>query len=218
MTGLDASLPRIAILGAGHVGPIVARLAAAAGYPVSIATSGDPEDIALTIQVLAPGVVPHWVADAVADADVVVLAIPLHRFGKLDPDLLAGKIVVDMMNYWPEVNGFLAEFNRRDLGSSELVARRLADSRVVKTFNHLGYHQIDEESRASGDPDRRALGVAGDDPAAVALVSEFVERVGFDPVPVGGLAAGRMLEPDGPVFGTPMSRPEFERSLGGVPA
>jgi predicted dinucleotide-binding enzyme len=52
----------------------------------------------------------------------------------------------------------------------------------------------------------------------VALVSELVERVGFDPVPVGGLAAGRMLEPDGPVFGTPMSRPEFERSLGGVAA
>jgi predicted dinucleotide-binding enzyme len=218
MTGLDRSLPRIAVLGAGHVGPIVARLAAEAGYPVSIAASGDPEDIALTIQVLAPGVVPDWAADAVAGADVVVLAIPLHRLGGLDPNLLAGKVVVDMMNYWPEVNGVLADFERADIGSSELVARRLARSCVVKTLNHLGYHQIDEESRPAGDPDRRALGIAGDDPAAVALVSELVERIGFDPVPVGGLAAGRLLEPTGPVFGTPMRRREFARTLGGVAA
>jgi len=196
----------------------VARLAAEARYPVSIAASGDPEEIALTIQVLAPGAQPRSVAEAVAEAVIVVLAIPLHRFEQLDPNLLAGKVVVDMMNYWPEVNGHLAEFDRKDLASSELVARRLAGSRVVKTLNHLGYHQIDEEARPAGDPDRRALGVAGDDLAAVALVSQFVGRIGFDAVPVGRLAAGRMLEPDGPVFGRPMSRADFERSLGAVAA
>jgi len=216
---VNEDLPRIAVLGAGHVGPIVARLAAEAGYQVSIAASGDPEEIALTIQVLAPGAEPRWAADAVAKADIVVLAIPLHRFAQLEPNLLAGsKVVVDMMNYWPEVNGSLAEFDRNDVGSSELVAQRLAGSRVVKTLNHLGYHQIDEEARHAGDRDRRALGVAGDDPAAVALVGEFVERIGFDAVPVGRLSAGRLLEPDGPVFGRPMSRANFERSLAAVAA
>ena len=98
---------RLAVLGAGHVGPVIARLAIKAGYPVAIATSGDPEDIALITELIIPGAQPRWASDAVADADIVVLAIPLHRFGDIDPGLLAGKLVVDAMNYWPASDGVL---------------------------------------------------------------------------------------------------------------
>ena len=210
--------PQIAVLGAGHVGPVIARLAVEAGYHVSVAVSSDPQEITLTIQVLAPGAATRWAGDAVADADIVVLAIPLHKFEQLAPELLAGKVVIDIMNYWPSVNGFLEAFEGHGLGSSEIVARRLTGSRVVKTLNHLGYHQLEEEARPGGDPERRALGVAGDDPSAVELVADFVEGIGFDAVRVGILSAGRMLEPDGPVFGRPLSRDEFERALGAVAA
>jgi predicted dinucleotide-binding enzyme len=96
-------LPRIAVLGAGHVGPVIARVALEAGYQVAIAASGDPEKIALITQVLAPGAEPRWAADAVKEADIVVLAIPLHRFADFDPALVAGKLVVDTMNYWPPI-------------------------------------------------------------------------------------------------------------------
>jgi hypothetical protein len=209
---------RIAVIGAGHVGPVVARLAARAGYETAIATSANPEEIALIIEVLAPGARPVSVRDAIGSADLVILAIPLHRFGEIDPDQLAGKVVLDMMNYWPDVNGYLAGFDQSPLSSSELVARRLAGSRVVKTLNHLGYHQIDEEARPAGDPGRRALGVAGDDAGAVEMVAKLVDDIGFDPVLVGALSAGRMLEPDGPVFGRPLSRAEFEGSLAAVAA
>src|SRR6266566_8323997 len=98
----QARLPRIAVLGAGHVGPVIARVALEAGYHVSIAASGDPEQIA---QVLAPGAEPRRAADAVEEAGIVVLAIPLHKFTTLDPSLLDGKLVVDAMNYWPPVDG-----------------------------------------------------------------------------------------------------------------
>ena len=81
-------LSRLAVLGAGHVGPVIARLAIKAGYPVAIATSGDPEDIALITELVIPGAQPRWASDAVADADIVVLAIPLHRFLDIDPALL----------------------------------------------------------------------------------------------------------------------------------
>ena len=215
---MPAETLRIAILGSGHVGTVIARLAARAGYSVSVATSGDPEDIALTVQVLAPGALARWAAEAVEGADIVVLAIPLHQFKDFDPQLLAGKVVVDMMNYWPEINGFLETFARADAPSSVLVARRLAASRVVKTLNHLGYHQLDEESRPAGDPERRALGVAGDDQSAVDLVAAFVEGLGFDAVRVGNLQASRLLEPEGPVFGRPLGRDDFERALGMVTA
>ena len=214
----QARLEKIAVLGAGHVGRVIARLAAEAGYRVEVATRHDPEAISLTLQVMAPGSSARRVEEAVADADLVVLAIPLHRFAALDPASLDGKVVIDMMNYWPEVNGTLAQFEHVDSGSSEVVASRFAGSRVVKTLNHLGYHQLDEEARPARNPDRRALGIAGDDPAAVELVRTFVDRIGFDPVLVGGLAAGRRLQPDGPVFGIPMVRADFERALELIPA
>jgi predicted dinucleotide-binding enzyme len=206
-------LPRIAVLGAGHVGPVIARVAIDAGYRVSIAASGDPEKIALISRVLAPGAQPRWAADAVEDSDLVVLAIPLHKFSAFDPALVAGKVVVDTMNYWPPVDGVQAMFEGDRYGSSEIVAHQLVSSSIVKTLNHLGYHELEDERRSTGSPDRRALGVAGDDLAAVDLVAELIERIGYDPVQLDSLRAGRLLEPGGPVFGVSLRRADFELAL-----
>ncbi len=206
-------LPRIAVLGAGHVGPVIARVALDAGYQVSIAASGDPEQIELIAQVLSPGAEPRWAADAVREADLVVLAIPLHTFTTLDPSLLEGKLVVDAMNYWPPVDGVQELFEDHRYGSSEIVQRRLMSSTVVKTLNHIGYHQLEDERRPRGSPERLALGVAGDDPAAVDVVAEFIERIGYDAVRFDRLSAGRLLEPGGSVFGALLHRSEFERAV-----
>jgi 8-hydroxy-5-deazaflavin:NADPH oxidoreductase len=198
----------LAVLGAGHVGPVIARLAVKAGYPVAIATSGDPENLALITELMIPGAQPRWARDAVAAADVVVLAMPLHRFGQIDPGLLNGKLVVDAMNYWPATEGVLEAFEYG--GSSEIVARRLAGSVVVKALNHIGYHELEGHARPAGAPDRRAAGVAGDDPAAAATIALLVDRIGYDPVRLGSLRSGRALEPGGPVFGVVLPLAEFE--------
>jgi predicted dinucleotide-binding enzyme len=211
--GKAPRLPRIAVLGAGHSGPVIARAAVEVGYQVAIAASGDPERIALITQVLAPGAEPRWAADAVADADVVVLAIPVHRFAAFNPALVAGKLVVDVMNYWPPVDGVQELFEDRRFGSSEIVQRRLAASTVVKTLNHMGYHELDEERQPEGSPERRALGVAGDDPDAVEVVARIIERIGCDTVRLGSLRAGRLFQAGGPVFGASLRRPEFEMVL-----
>jgi predicted dinucleotide-binding enzyme len=205
---------RIAVLGAGHVGPVIARIAVAAGYDVAIAASGDPAQIALIAQVLAPGAEPRRAADAVDGADVVVLAIPIHRFAAFDAALVAGRLVVDAMNYWPPVDGVRELFEDRGCGSSEIVARRLAGSTIVKTLNHIGYHELEDGGRPAGSPERRALGVAGDDPDAVDVVAEVVERLGYDAVRLDSLRAGRLLEPGGPVFGVALRRSEFELAVG----
>lgn len=204
-------LPRLAILGAGHVGPVIARLAISAGYPVTIAASGDPEDIALVTELVIPGAQPRWTSDAVAGADIVVLAIPLHRFLDVDPGLLSGKAVIDAMNYWPASDGVLKAF--ADGGSSEIVAGRLAGSTVVKALNHIGYHELEDRSRPEGAPDRKAAGIAGDNPAAVAAIADLVDRIGYDPVRLDSLRAGRVLEPGGPVFGAVLDRADFERAI-----
>jgi len=202
---------RLAVLGAGHVGPVIARLAINAGYLVAIATSGDPEDIALITDLVIPGARPRWASDAVADADIVVLAIPLHRFLQMDPAPLGGKLVVDAMNYWPASDGVLKPFEEG--GSSEIVAQRLAGSTVVKALNHIGYHELEDRARPVGASDRQAVGVAGDDPAAAAAIAGLVDRIGYDPVCLGSLRAGRVLQPGGPVFGAVLTLPEFEQAV-----
>src|SRR6266567_4254119 len=192
---------------------VVAGVAADRGARCGARRTGDPERIALITQALAPGAEPRWAADAVKDADIVVLAIPLHKFAAFDAALVAGKLVVDTMNYWPPVDGVQELFEDRQHGSSEIVQRRLARSTIVKTLNHIGYHELEDERRPVGSPERRALGVAGDDPGAVDVVAEVIERIGYDTVRLDSLSAGRLLEPGGPVFGVSIRRTEFELAV-----
>jgi predicted dinucleotide-binding enzyme len=201
---------RIAVLGAGHVGPVIARVAVEAGYDVSIAASGDPARIELITQVMVPGAKALWAADAAADADIVVLAIPLHKFATFDPRIVKGKLVIDTMNYWPPVDGVQDLFENPLLTSSEVVQQRLKDSMVVKTFNHLGYHELADDRRPPNHPDRRAMGIAGEQKDGE-IVAEVIDAIGYDPVLLDGLAQGRLLAPGGPAFGVPLSKPELQR-------
>jgi predicted dinucleotide-binding enzyme len=210
---IPVSVRRIAVLGAGHVGPVIARIALEAGFEVAIATSGSPENLELITEVVMPGVEARWAGDAVRTADVVVLAIPLHRFPALDPALLAGKLVVDAMNYWAPADGVVPMFQGSQLSSSEVVQGRLTQSTVIKALNQIAYQDLEDGRRSAGSLDRHAIGVAGDDPGATKVVGEMVDRIGYDPVFLGTLSTGRVLQPGGPVFGALLTRSEFERSI-----
>jgi predicted dinucleotide-binding enzyme len=207
------SVRRIAVLGAGHVGPVIARMALDAGFEVAIATSGSPENLELITQVVMPGVQARWAKDAMAAADLVVLAIPLHRFPALDPGPLAGKLVVDAMNYWAPADGVVPLFYDQELSSSEIVQRRLTQATVVKALNQIAYQDLEDGRRPAGSPDRHAIGVAGDDSDAAKVVGEVIARIGYDAVLLGSLSAGRILQPGGPVFGAVLKRSEFERAI-----
>ncbi len=188
---------RLGIIGAGKFGTTVARAAVAAGYDVAISGSGPADEIALTIEVLVPGARAATTAEVVRHADVIVLAVPTHRFRELAPDLFADKILIDAMNYWQPVDGDDPELTTASNGTSTVVQERFRDARVVKSLNQLGYHQLDENRRTKGARDRIALGAAGDDPEAVTRVMRLIDRLGFDAVDAGQLANGVALEPDG---------------------
>jgi 8-hydroxy-5-deazaflavin:NADPH oxidoreductase len=210
---IPSSVRRIAVLGAGHVGPVIARIALDAGLEVAIATSGSPDNLELITQVVMPGVEARWAADAVRTADLVVLSIPLHRFPALAPALLAGKLVVDAMNYWAPADGVVAIFQDQRLSSSEVVQGRLTQSTVIKSLNQIAYQYLEDGRRPAGSLDRHAIGVAGDDSHAANVVGDFIDRLGYDPVLLGNLKAGRILQPGGPAFGAVLTRSEFERAM-----
>jgi len=188
---------RLGIVGAGKFGTTVARAAIAAGYDVAISGSGPADDIALTVDVLAAGAHAATTDEVVRHADIIVLAVPTHRFRELPRDQFAGKILIDAMNYWQPVDGDDPELTTAPGGTSTIVQGRFPTARVVKSLNQLGYHQLDETQRPMGEPDRIAIGAAGDDRLAVRRVMRLLDRLGFDPVDAGPLKNGSALEPDG---------------------
>jgi predicted dinucleotide-binding enzyme len=192
----------LGIVGAGKIGTAIARAATADGYDVAISGSGAADRIELIVEVLAPGAHAVTTGDVARHGDLIVLAVPMHRFRTLPYDLFAGKILVDAMNYWEEIDGVDEELAKAPLGTSVVVQEHFPSSRVVKSLNHLGYFKFGDRRRPRGAPDRLAMAAAGDDPAAVAAVMHLIDRLGFDAVDAGSLVDGVALQPGGPVFGT----------------
>jgi predicted dinucleotide-binding enzyme len=203
----------LGIVGAGKIGVTIARAAVAAGYHVAISGSGPAERIALTIDVLAAGARAAALADVVEHAEIIVLAVPTHRFRSLPHDLFAGKVLIDAMNYWEPIDGTDDELASAPDGTSVVVQRYFPAARVVKSLNQLGYHEFEEGRRPRGTADRLGMAAASDDREALSRVLELIDRLGFDPVDAGALEAGVALGPDGPAFGVGYGAEELSKLM-----
>ncbi len=192
--------PTLGILGAGKMGTVVTQLALRAGYDILIAGSGSPEKIKLSVSVLTPGAKPVTADEAAKNSDIVILAIPLSKYTNLPVDALKGKLVIDAMNYWWEVDGTMPDLENAP-SSSEMIQAFLPDSRVVKALSHIGYHHLLDDAREQGARDRKGIAIAGDNKEDTKQVAALVSDLGYDPVIIGELSKGKVLEPGHPLFG-----------------
>jgi predicted dinucleotide-binding enzyme len=202
---------RIGIIGSGHVGGALTRRLRTLGHEVAVANSRGPES--LRGLAAETGAVPGTVEDAVAAADVVVVAVPLGAVPALPSGAFAGRTVVDATNYYPERDGPIPELLDRSLSSSRWTAGHLPDSTVVKAFNTIQAPHLLERGRPAGDRERIGLPVAGDDDGAKQTVMRLVDELGFDPVDAGTIDGSWRQQPGTSVYGTDRPADEVREAI-----
>ncbi|WP_307843406.1 NAD(P)-binding domain-containing protein [Arthrobacter sp. MSA 4-2] len=193
----------LGIIGSGAMGDTLARLAVAAGLNVMISNSRGPETLKDLVQDLGPLARAGSVADVAREADIVIAAIPLIAYKQLPADTLAGKIVIDLTNYYPQRDGQIAVLDENASTASELVQAHLASSFVVKTFASIAFATLGNGARPKGDPERSTLPVHGDDAAAKARVMDLLDTLGYDALDDGRLADSWRAEPGTPIYVNP---------------
>ena len=203
----------IGLIGAGHIGGQVARLAVQNGYNVVISNSRGPETLSGLIAELGPAARAATVLEAAQSGDIVVVTIPLKNYRSVPVEPLKGKIVIDTNNYYPERDGHIPELDNESTTTAELLQAHLPASKVVKAFNHIYAAQLTTDGKPPGTKDRRALVIAGDDPEAKATVARLLDRFGFDTVDAGPLREGWRIQRDTPGYGPRRTAEELRKDL-----
>jgi predicted dinucleotide-binding enzyme len=132
-----------------------------------------------------------------------VVTVPLRAYRDVPVEPLAGKVVIDTNNYYPERDGVFDELEDGSSTTGELLQKHLSESRVVKGFNNIWFGHLRSLARPASSADRSALPIAGDDAAAKQAVSELFDNLGFDTVDAGPLAENWRAQRDTPVYVTP---------------
>jgi predicted dinucleotide-binding enzyme len=208
-----AVMATIGLIGGGHIGSQIARLAIASGYDVVISNSRGPETLSGLVAELGPNARAATAVEAAQSGDIVVVTIPLKNYSAVPVEPLAGKIVIDTNNYYPERDGHIAELDNESTTTSELLQAHLPTSKVVKAFNHIYAAALTTDGQPAGTKNRRALVIAGDDQGAKATVTRLLDQFGFDIVDAGPLKEGWRIQRGTPGYGPRRTAEELRRDL-----
>jgi 8-hydroxy-5-deazaflavin:NADPH oxidoreductase len=203
----------IGFIGSGHIGSQVARVAVANGYNVVMSNSRGPATLADLVKELGPKARAATPEEAAKAGDIVVVTVPLKNYRQVPVEPLAGKIVIDTNNYYPQRDGHFPELDSESTTTSELLQAHLPKSKVVKGFNHIYASQITTDGRPAGTPNRRGLVIAGNDAGAKATVTKLLDQFGFDTVDAGPLSQSWRIQRDTPGYGPRRTAEELKKDL-----
>ena len=205
---------KISIIGTGQIGGTLARRFPALGHQVFIANSRGPASLANLAR--ETGAKPVSVTQAAHSGDVVIVTIPERNITQLPDDLFAGVpdsvVVVDTGNYYPRQRDGRIDGIEAGAAESRWVAQQLRRS-VVKAFNNIYAQHLMDLGKPAGAPGRIALPIAGDDPAAKAVVIRLLDELGFDGVDAGKLDESWRQQPGTPVYATDFDVAGVKRAL-----
>jgi len=202
---------KIGIIGAGYIARAVAAVAIKNGHEVMVSNTRGPDTLFSLIGTI--GCKAGSPEEAAAFGDIVLVAIPLKNYLAAPVAPLEGKIVLDANNYYPQRDGRIGELDRDETTTSELLARHLPKSKIVKVFNAIRAADIENDGRPAGSPGRRAHPIAGDDAAAKKVVAGLLDQFGFDVVDAGRLAEGRRFQRDTPAYCVPLDSGKLQAAL-----
>ena len=203
----------IGLIGAGHIGSQLARLAVKNEHEVVISNSRGPETLADLVRELGPHARAATPEEAAQAGDIVVVTIPLKSLRNVPVAPLAGKIVIDTLNYYPQRDGHIADLDNEKTTTSEMVQQHLPASHVVKAFNHIYAAELTTQGQPAGSPNRRALAIAGNDTAANGEVAALLDQFGFDAVDMGPLSESWRIQRDTPGYGPRRTAEELRKDL-----
>lgn len=193
----------LGLIGSGHIGGTLARLAVDAGLDVVLSNSRGPQTLSDLVDELGPQARAATPAQAAAAGDWVVVTIPVGAIGKVPREPLVGKTVIDTGNYWAPRDGTIPELEAQELTDSEMLQRHLAEAHVVKAFNNINYKHLRALPRPVDAADRTALPIAGNDPGAKKQAAELLSLLGYDFVDMGPLTESWRSQVGTPVFCAP---------------
>jgi predicted dinucleotide-binding enzyme len=203
----------IGLIGAGHIGSQVARLAVANGYDVVVSNSRGPETLSALIAELGPKARAATPTEAASAGDIVVVTVPLKNYRDVPVAPLADKVVIDTNNYYPQRDGHIPELDNESTTTAELLQAHLPTSKVVKAFNHIYAADLTKDGQPAGTKNRRALVIAGDDRDAKVTVTRLLDQFGFDTVDAGPLKEGWRIQRDTPGYGPRRNADELRKDL-----
>jgi predicted dinucleotide-binding enzyme len=217
--GLAAAAPaeaaqlKIGIIGTGHIGGTLAKLWVAAGHEVLI-SSRHPEELRPLALSLGPKARVGTPREAALFGDVVLESVPYGALPQIGQDLkaeLAGKIVLDTANPYPQRDGDMAIEARR-VGPGVASPGYLPGVRLVRAFNAINSDDLASKAHRAGEP--IAIPLAGNDPEALAVAQRLVRDAGFEPVVVGSLSRAHEFDVGTPVYTRLMTAPQLRQALG----
>ncbi|WP_257064671.1 NADPH-dependent F420 reductase [Priestia megaterium] len=201
---------RFGIIGAGSIGSIISKKLVKNEHDVKIADARGIER--LEGKELAG--TPVRVEDAIKNIEILIISLPtkaMPSIRNIIDQVGEEVIIVDTSNYYPFRDDKIEEIEN-GMVESVWVSNQLGRP-IIKAFNNLLAHTLENEGTPEGTSERIAIAIAGNDLSQKQVIMDVVNELGFDTVDSGSLSDSWRQQPGTPAYCTELTKDELTKAL-----